>query len=90
MSQDARTFLIFGVWFGVAIIAAGIYREVKGRWDDDGPIGPMMICAFWPLVVAAAVAIGAGWCTLWLGRGPVRIVRWCRSRNRLPRAEVRR
>lgn len=89
MSADTLFFVMLSAWFGVAIVSAGIYREVTGRWDNDEVLSPMFVCAMWPLALLIAVVLGAGWCLLWLGRGPVRIVRCRRERDRLPRAEVR-
>lgn len=89
--KDDTAFLIgCAIWFVVAIIAAGVYREVNGSWESkDGDPMPVFVCAMWPLAVLLAVGWALLWSLLWLGRAPVRIVRWRRSRaERLPEART--
>lgn len=78
--------VFYGAWALVAIIGAGIIREVIGpKWYDHAAL-PAVIFA--PLTLAAAVVVGVAWGLSWLGRLPARYIIARLSRPRLPPARV--
>jgi hypothetical protein len=81
MITDYPELLFPAYLVGIAIVA-GFMRELK--CEEDATVTFSLL---WPVAFPLFAIVGAGWLLSWIGRGPVRLVRWMR-RPILPQAKV--